>query len=53
MDFSVEIGVEETVQQNMDLDLSLLQRSISEPEPIREQRVRNNPFKANIAALCQ
>lgn len=54
LDYSVEAGVEETIKQNMDLDLSLLQSSVSEPEPIREQRVRkNNPFKANIVALCQ
>lgn len=50
----MEAGVEETVKQSMDLDLSLLQSSVSEPEPIREQSVRkNNPFKANIVALCQ
>lgn len=48
----MEIGVEETVQQTMDLDLSLLQSSASEPAPIREQSVRKNyPLKANIVAL--
>lgn len=34
--------------------LSSTESDLSEPEPIREQSVRkNNPFKANIVALCQ